>query len=431
MAHNYATSIRRIELFAAIGVGVLIIAVAGSVSFCRLAGAVVAPGTVIVENHTRKLQNFDGGTVAEVRVKNGDWVGAGDILLRLDPTETEASLEIAKAELAEVQAHKRRLTCESAGCTQMAPGATNASIQDYRLHEAWRGQVALLESRLNIRANKKKQLTERIEQLDQASAALLAQAQSNDRQAALTARERAAVEPLYVSGNVSLSRMLAVEREEERIKGEAFRLRAELQRVAGQIAETRLQIVEVDETALGDVLKEVREVSVKEAELIEKIAALKARRDRTVVAAPTAGLVHNLGVTTIGGAIKPGETIAEIVPQDEALNVEARVEAQSIDRVRLGQPSFVRFFSFDQRTTPVLTGKVSMVAPDANQDQRTGQPYYLVQTKLEPQEIAKLGNQRLLPGMPCEVQFQTGERSILSYLVKPFTDQIARGLRER
>ena len=430
MAHNYASSIRRIELFAAIAVGFLIIAAAGSVTFCRLAGAVVAPGTVIVEYRTRKLQNFDGGTVAEVRVKNGDWVGAGDILLRLDPTETEASLEIAKAELVEVQAHKRRLTCESAGCTQMA-GATNASIQDYRLHEAWRGQVALLESRLSIRANKKKQLTERIEQLDQASAALLAQAQSNDRQAALTARERAAIEPLYASRNVPLSRMLTVEREEERIKGEAFRLRAELQRVAGQIAETRLQIVEVDETALGDVLKEVREVSVKEAELIEKIAALKARRDRTVVAAPTAGLVHNLGVTTIGGAIKPGETIAEIVPQDEALNVEARVEAQSIDRVRLGQPSFVRFFSFDQRTTPVLTGKVSMVAPDANQDQRTGQPYYLVQTKLEPQEIAKLGNQRLLPGMPCEVQFQTGERSILSYLVKPFTDQIARGLRER
>jgi HlyD family secretion protein len=313
----------------------------------------------------------------------------------------------------------------------MAPGATNASIQDYRLHEAWRGQVALLESRLNIRANKKKQLTERIEQLDQASAALLAQAQSNDRQAALTARERAAIEPLFVSRNVPLSRMLTVEREEERIKGEAFRLRAELKRVAGQITETRLQIVEVDETALGDVLKEVREVSVKEAELIEKIAALKARRDRTVVAAPTAGLVHNLAVTTIGGAIKPGETIAEIVPQDEALNVEARVEAQSIDRVQLGQTAFVRFFSFNQRTTPVLTGKVSLVAPDANQDQRTGQPYYLVQTKLEPQEIAKLGNQRLLPGMPCEVQFQTGERSILSYLVKPFTDQIARGLRER
>jgi HlyD family secretion protein len=432
MSQCYATSMQRTELFAAIAVGVLIVGGAGSLTFATLAGAVVAPGTVMVETHTRKIQNFDGGTVAAIRVKDGDRVAAGDVLLRLDPTEAEASLEIAKAELAEAQARKRRLACESVGCPNMIEFATTGSVPtDTRASDAWNGQAALLEAHRNIRINKKKQLTERIEQLEQARAALLAQARSNDRQVELTARERAAVEPLYASHNVPLSRMLTVEREEERVKGESFRLQAELQRVAGQIAETRLQIAEVDMTALSDVLREVREVGVKETELIEKITALKVRRDRTVIVAPSAGIVHNLTATTTGGVVKAGEIIAEIVPQDEALIIEARIEAASIDRLQINQTAFVRFISFDQRTTPVLAGKVYLVAPDANQDQRTGQTYYTVQTKLEPGEIAKLGDQNLKPGMPCEVQFQTGKRTILSYLVKPFTDQVARGLRER
>ena len=433
MTQPYAASIRKTELIAAITVAVLTIGGAGSLTLAKLSGAVVAPGTIIVEGNTRKIQNVDGGTVAEVRMKIGDRIAAGAVLLRLDPTEAEASLEIAKAELAEVRARKQRLVCESVGCLELGDlPITGLSLPPGgQIGDAWGGQAKLLEARRIVRINKKKQLTERIEQLEQAREALFAQFQSNERQAVLSARERAAVEPLYMASNVPLPRMLTVEREEERIRGEAFRLKAESQRVAGQIAETRLQIAEVDQTMLSDVLTEVREVDVKQTELIEKIAALKARRDRTVITAPSAGIVHNLTTTTVHGVVKPGEIIAEIVPQDEALIIEARIEAAAIDRLHVNQNAFVRFFSFDQRTTPVLSGRVTLVAPDANQDQRTGQTYYVVHTRLEPGEISKLGEQSLRPGMPCEVQFQTGERTILSYLMKPFTDQMSRGLRER
>jgi HlyD family secretion protein len=433
MTQTYAASIQRNELSAAITICVIIIGGLGSLALAKLSGAVVTPGTVIVQNNTRKVQNVDGGTVTEIRIKNGDRVAAGDVMLRLDSTEAEASLEIAKSELEELRARKQRLMCESIEC----PELEDLPLTSLRYHggdqvsDAWAGQAKLLEARRNVRINKKKQLIERVGQLEQAREAFLAQAQSNERQAALTVRERAAIEPLYISRNVPLSRMLSVEREEERVSGEAFRLKAELRRVAAQIAETRLQIAEVDQTTLGDVLAEVRDVSAKEAELVEKISGLKARRDRTLITAPSAGIVHNLSATTVQGVVKPGEIIAEIVPQEEALIVEARVEAGAIDRLQVDQTVYVRFISFDQRATPVLLGKVSLVAPDANQDQRTGQTYYVVQVWLNSGEMDKLAGQSLRPGMPCEVQFQTGERTILSYLMKPFEDQMSRGLRER
>ena len=230
---------------------------------------------------------------------------------------------------------------------------------------------------------------------------------------------------------VALPRVLDIQRESERLAGESGRLSAEIARTKVQIGETRLQLLDVDHAVLQEVLTELREVEGKIAEGQEKANAIRVRLDRVTIIAPSEGMVHNLTATTVGGVIHAGDVIAEIVPQGEKLILEGRVEPAMIDRIQLHQDSFVRFSVFDRRTTPELKGRVTMVAPDAKQDPRGGPPYYVVQVELAASEVDKLAGQALRPGMPAELNIMTGERTALSYLIKPFADQVARAMKER
>ncbi len=433
MTSPYLASISKYERFALTLLVTVVFGGAASLAYAEISGAVVAQGTVVVEKNSRKIQHLDGGIVSELRVKNGDTVAAGNVLLKLDSTEAAAMFDIAEAQLDEINVHRDRLICESVGCAQLQQRAavTITTSATHRNDALWLGQSKLLDARRDLRVNKKNQINTRMQQLDRGQAAIHAQIQSLKRQLDLSEQELRAIAPLEKSGLVSLTRTLTAEREHERLSGEIVRLEAELERLAAQMSETRLQLSEVDQSNLGEILSELRDVDSKRSELIEKVTALRARRDRATVIAPSSGIVHNLTATTITGVIKPGETVAEIVPQNEDLILEARVETAMVDRLSMNQLATVHFSGFDQRTTPTLMATVSMVAPDANQDTRSGQAYYIVQARLSPGEVARLGGQAMRPGMPCELHFSTGERSVLSYLTKPFTDQMYRAMRER
>jgi HlyD family secretion protein len=429
MTNELITSIRRHQRMGLALLLLVTLGLGGWGSFAELAGAVIAPAAVIVDGNSKKVQHLEGGIVSEVLVKNGDRVAAGAVLLKLDPTEAKANLQIILAQLAELHALRARLLCErDDGCDSLSLPPSGATEQE---HAAWVGQAKLLTARRTLREGKKQQFIERVGQLEQEIAGLNAQVKSTSEQTGLFNQELEALHQLQKHDLVALPRVLDLERDKERLAGENGRLLAEIARAKVQIGETRLQLLDVDHTALQDVLTELREVESKIAEAQEKANAIRVRLDRVAIVAPSEGMVHNLAATTVGGVIHAGDVIAEIVPQDGKLVLEGRVEPAMIDRIHLRQEAVVRFSSFDRRTTPELKGHVTMIAPDAKQDPRGGPPYYVVQVELAANETAKLAGHSLRPGMPAELDIMTPERTVLSYLLKPFTDQVAHAMKER
>jgi HlyD family secretion protein len=192
-----------------------------------------------------------------------------------------------------------------------------------------------------------------------------------------------------------------------------------------------LQILNIDQESSSDVAKELRETDSKIGEAVERKVTAEDQLKRIDIRAPQDGVVFQSTANTVGGVITAGDPIMMIVPESDKLSVEVKVEPKDIDQVAIGQPVVLRFSAFNQRTTPELNGNVTRIGADTSNDQRTGQSYYLVRIGVEPGEFDRLGAVRLTPGMPVEAFIQTGERTLVSYLVKPLHDQLMRSMREK
>ena len=239
------------------------------------------------------------------------------------------------------------------------------------------------------------------------------------------------VQTLYQKNLVPLTRLTALQRDAARLDGERSQLIGAVAQAKGKIAEIQLQMIQVDQDLRTEVGKDLIETRSKLAELAERKTAAVDQLNRTDIRAPQSGRVHELAVHTIGGVISPGEQIMLIVPDTDALAVEVKIAPRDIEQVYVGQTASMHFAAFNQKTTPELQGAVSMVSPDLTQDQRTGTSYYTSRVALKADELEKLGQSKLMPGMPVEVFIQTSERTVLSYLTKPLTDQAERAFRER
>ena len=200
--------------------------------------------------------------------------------------------------------------------------------------------------------------------------------------------------------------------------------------VKGKIAETELQIIQVDQDLRTEVGKEMADIRAKTSELVEKHVAAQDQLKRVDLRAPQDGRVHQLAVHTVGGVINPGEPIMLIVPE-ERLIVEIRVAPNDIDQIRVGHTAVLRLPAFNQRTTPELNGQVSRVSADVSQDTKSGANFYTARITLPDDELVRLNGFTLVPGMPVEAFLQTGERTVMSFLLKPLSDQIAKAWRER
>jgi HlyD family secretion protein len=236
---------------------------------------------------------------------------------------------------------------------------------------------------------------------------------------------------LWSRNLVQISRLTSLEREEAHLQGEHGQLIAGAAEAKGKIVETELQILQVDQEFASDVGKELRETDSKIGEYVERKVTAEDQLRRTDLRAPQDGIVFQSTANTVGGVITAGDPVMLVVPEADNLLVEAKVEPKDIDQVQFGQPVVLRFSAFNMRTTPELNGIVVRVGADTSTDQRTGQSYYLVRISMAAEEIAKLGEVKLTPGMPVEAFIQTGERTMLSYLVKPLHDQIKRAFREK
>jgi len=404
----------------------------GWASTAQISGALIAPGSIVVESNVKKVQHPTGGVVGEVRAHDGDLVKAGDIVVRLDDTVTKASLAIVTKNLDGLWARAARLEAEQRGLDKITfPPMLTDRASDPEVKAVMASEAKLFEVRVNGRTGQKAQLRERIVQLNEEIKGLAAQEKAKDQEIELVEKELTGVRDLYDKHLVQMARLTTLERDAARLSGERAQYIASRAQAKGKITETELQIIQVDKDVVSDVSKDLRETNDKIGEFVERKVTAEDQLRRVDIRAPQDGMVLQSSVHTVGGVITAGDAIMLIVPQADDLQVEAKVAPQDIDKLQVGQKTLLRLSAFNQRTTPELNGVVTRVSPDTTTDQRTGQSTYTIRVSMPAAEIARLGDVKLIPGMPVEAFVQTGDRTLLSYLIKPLNDQLMRAFREK
>ncbi|HEU0082505.1 MAG TPA: HlyD family type I secretion periplasmic adaptor subunit [Bradyrhizobium sp.] len=426
---------RSIRLHLIIGLAVVLVLAGGFGGWAatvQISGALIAPGAVVVESNVKKVQHPTGGVVGEVRARDGDVVKAGDIVVRLDDIVTRASLAIVVKTLNGLYARAARLEAEQRGEDRISfPPQLTERADDPDVQNVMASESKLFEVRVTGRTGQKAQLRERVSQLNEEIGGLSAQEKAKDKEIALIEKELVGVRSLYEQHLVQISRLTTLERDAARLAGERAQYISSRAQARGKITETELQIIQVDKDMVSDVSKDLRETNDKIGEFVERKVTAEDQLRRVDIRAPQDGMVLQSTVHTVGGVITAGDAIMMIVPQADDLQVEAKVEPKDIDKLQIGQKTLMRLTAFNQRTTPELNGLVTRVSPDVTTDQRTGQSYYTIRVSLPPAEVARLGDVKLIPGMPVEAFVQTGDRTMLSYLIKPLNDQLMRSFRER
>jgi HlyD family secretion protein len=398
----------------------------------ELTGAVIAPGTIVVESSVKKVQHPTGGVIGEIMVKEGDAVEAGQVLIRLNETLTKASLGIVLSQSEELTARQARLIAERDGAPEITfPEPLVRRKQEPLVAATIAGEISLFQSRRSGNEGQKAQLRERIAQTIEEISGLSAQLSAKEKELKYITEELEGVTDLYQKKLVTVMRFNQLQREEARLGGERGNLISEMARARGRISESELQILQLDQNFKTDVLKDLRDAEGRLSEVKEKVVAAGDQFNRVDIRAPQNGIVHQLTVHTIGGVISPGETVMQIVPGADELVLEGKVEPQDIDQIELGAQVHVRVMAGNQRSTPDLKGVLDRKSPDLTREQQTNHAYYVVRVTFDQAQMQRPGGLKLVPGMPAEAFIRTQERTPLQYLLKPLMDQVARTFRER
>lgn len=426
-----SVAIRHYLIIGFVLVAAMVGGVGGWAAFANITSAVIAHGVVVVESRVKKVQHRDGGIVGEIHVEDGDEVKAGDLLVRMDETLVKANLGVIMQQLITYEARLARLEAERDGTDTITfPDWLESQRANPDITKVLDGETTLFKARRQAILGQTEQLQERIKQSAEQIQGLEVQQKAKEDEIALINQELTGLEALYAKGQVPITRVIANKRERTRLEGERGALISQAAITKGRISETELQILQVDRDFREEVLKDLRDTQAQVAGLSERRIAAEEQLSRTEVRAPQAGFVHELAVHTIGGVVTPGETLMQIVPEKDALVVEARVSPTDIDQVHIGQQAFITFSAFSQRTTPQLDGHVISISPDLIQDPKTGLSYFTARVAPDPGQIARLGDLKLLPGMPAEVFIRSGERTVMTFLLKPLADQIRHTFRE-
>lgn len=391
-------------------------------------GAAHAPGNVTVRSYKKTIQHLEGGMISDIRAQNGDVVTEGDPLMILDSTQSLAQLEIANAQFVALSALEARLIAERDGLESIA--FPSALAQDnVNAREEMNAQTQIFTARKTAREGSTAVLEQRIEQLRSKLLGLEAMKTSKEELAASFGEELEDVQLLLKEGFSDKNRLRELERNAAQLRGEAADLVSQLSSTEMQIGETQLQILQLENEFQSEVVTLLSETQTRLKDARERMTALNDVVDRTVIRAPVAGIVTGMQFHTIGGVIGPGMPIAEVVPQSDELVIEAKVSPMDIDRVNVGQEATIRFSSFSS-SVPTIFGTVLSISADALIDEATRMPYYLARVQVTAEGMQDLGNLALVPGMPAEVFIASGSRTFLQYVMKPFSNALARSLIE-
>lgn len=397
-----------------------------------LDSAVSATGTIAVESNRKVVEHVDGGSVTEVLVDEGDYVERGQLLVRLDAEEAQATFDAVRGQLDSALARQARLVAERDGAERVDFPQTLVDRRDasrvVQLMASERRQFRERRQSLQGQISIQRQ---RIAQLETRITGLQAQRQSVIRQAEIMRDELSGLRELMEKGYYPRIRVLERERELARLQGREGQLIADISQARESIGEAEMRISQIRQSFREEVVASLGEVENRIDELRQRLVQARARLDRRDVLAQHAGVVHALQVSSSGAVVQPGGQVLQIIPENDRLVVEARVRPQDIELVTAGMTAEVRMTALATATTPVLSGEVIRVSPDRLTDEQTGRSYFSARVAIPPEELEKLGGQRLKAGMPAEVLVQTGERTLVDYLWKPVSDAMSRGLIER
>ncbi|AVH45614.1 HlyD family type I secretion periplasmic adaptor subunit [Agrobacterium tumefaciens] len=424
-------SLRRNLLAGTAATLMLFVGVGGWAATSQLSNAVIASGTLVIDGSAKKVQHPNGGVISELFVKEGQRIASGDIIARLDDTGTRASLAAVTKGLNQLYAREGRLEAELNGAAMLAvPAELPKRLRSAEIDAAMATERRLFQERLVSREGIKAQLREQIKQLREQIIGLDVQKQSTDDEIALIAKELEGKTRLYEQGLITMSQVNALERNAARLRGERGQLMASIAAYQGKIAETELRLLDVDHAMRAEVAAEIRDVQNKQTELVEQEVTALDQLKHVEIKAPVSGTIHQLAVHTIGGVITAAEVLMQIVPQENALTVEARIPPQDIDQIAPGQSATLHLSAFNRNTTPELSGILNRLSADLETDERTGVTFYRASIVLPEAELAKIPNLTLMPGMPVEAFITTGDRTVASYFLKPIRDHANRAFRQ-
>lgn len=430
---NAIYSIRGRVIAGLVMASLLVAAIFGWAAHANLASAVVVSGEVSVNRDLRVVQHRDGGIVKDILVNVGDSVRERDILLRLDDTSARTERAILHGKIAELAIRKSRLEAQRDLLTEfsMPTDLDNLVVLPAALQAIYVGERRIFEGNLSSFVSRKEQIDLGIEQIRTEIEGLEARLDAKHDEIHLVQAESARVEDLSERRLTVRNVAFSIERENVRLRGERGEILSSLGRARSRVSELELEILSMQETMRTDAQRELREIETQLSELNEKRFVIEDTLSRTEIRAPISGLINDLNVNSVGGVISPAEILATIVPEEAELVFKARVPAVQIEQVDTGYAARMRFVAFDQNETPEIEGTVSYVAAAATSDPEMPGDFYSIKVDVAPDQLARLGGKELRPGMPVEVYVTTAERTALSYLVKPFSDQFARAFKER
>lgn len=408
----------------------LVGALGGWAATSELSGAVIASGVVKVDKDLRAVQHLDGGIIYAIAVKKGDAVAANQVLFTLNDTQMQAELQIISGQLVELFAKRQRLIAERDQLKDMVAVEDNPGIK-IAGSSALQGELRLFKGNRENRLSQVNQLKLSIAQLEQEIKGLDAQALANNFELELVQNEVNKFVALQKKGLIDNSKVYTNTRDLTKLKGEKGQIESSVAKSNSRRSEIELQILAIDEIARNDAQKQLSEIEPRIAELKERKAAIADRLTRMDIRSPIAGTINEILINTVGGVITPAQKLLTIVPENAKLQIEVRLQPTDIDQVFVGQPARLRFSAFSSRNTPELSGKVAFVSPATTTDSSNGQVYFVAQIEVSDGELSKLDGKKLVPGMPVETFVQTESRTALSYLARPFVDQIQRAFREQ
>lgn len=425
-----------IKKFLSFGITVIIIFFGGFLIwafFAPLESAAIAPGKITVAGKRRTIQHLEGGIVEKIFVKDGTKVKKGQPLITLDNIEANAIYQLRRNEVFELSAIESRLIAEFKNTENIKFKPILIEHQENKkVKEIIVSQNSIFLENQKAFSENLKILNQRIQQLQQQIHGYESSEKAIDKQLKLIQEEIKSVAYLEAKKLIERYRLLALQREDAGLTGKKGELIAGIAALNEKIGETKLQISKIKTSHRREILMELRQTQQKLAEALQKEKAAEARLNRTTIRSPIEGTVVGMKVHTVGGVIRPGESVMDIVPSHEELIVEAEINPLDIDIVHRGLTAKVQLVSYSLRNTPMLIGKVSHVSADAFTDQKTSKSYYLAQVIIDQKELKKLkSGQTLYPGMPAQVMIVTAKQTPFQYFISPIRNSFNRAFREQ
>lgn len=397
----------------------------------RLDRAVVSPGTIAVENSRKVVQHLEGGIVRQISVKEGEAVNEGDLLMRLDPVQANASVDLFRGQLDATLVQEARLLAERDGRDALElPADIRARRSEPLLARVISDQTSQLKERRGTLSGQVDILEARVRQLRSEISGVAVEKSATEQQVAYINQELVGLRQLREKNLIPMTRLLTMERERTRLEGIIGRSVADMAKAENGINETNLQITQLKQKLQEDIAGQLLEARQKSSELREKLAVAQDVLKRLDVLAPRSGVVQNLKVYTVGQVVRPGEALMEIVPNDDKLVVHVQFSPNDLETVHAGMQAEIKFPTFHSRRIPTILGNLETVSRDRLIDEQTRQPYFLGIVQISKLQVPELMQGRLVAGMPAEVVVTTGERTALNYMVAPFFEAMGRSFNE-